>query len=157
MQSGTSGLVFLIPVAAILGVFAMIALGILRDTKIREMRMRERIAMIEHGMAPPPEVDPEGFERRFRRRRSMQEERFKSGGIMLLGLGAAIALIIGVAGGQATIGLGIGSAIGAIGLAMIAASLLSGRTDEESTGQAGPGQARPSEGAGPTGGSNGLA
>ena len=31
--------------------------------RMRELRIRERIAMIEKGLVPPPEVDPAGFDR----------------------------------------------------------------------------------------------
>ena len=30
---------------------------------MRELEVRERIAMIERGLVPPPEVDPRGFDR----------------------------------------------------------------------------------------------
>ena len=34
--------------------------------RVRELEIRERIAMIERGMVPPPEADPAGFERSLR-------------------------------------------------------------------------------------------
>ena len=49
---------YLIPIVAILGgITAGIVSSITRG-RVREMEIRERIAMIERGMVPPPESDP---------------------------------------------------------------------------------------------------
>ena len=83
----TSGFVFLIPVAGIIGAFTMIALGMITATKRQELRMRERLAMIERGLTPPPEVDPEGFDHATGSTQREIRRRFVGGGIIVVGLG----------------------------------------------------------------------
>jgi len=72
---------------------------------------------------------------------------------MLVGLGVALALVIGVAGGQPRVGLGVGSAVAAIGAAMVVSALLSRETDADEQSSAGEpggpvaaGSPRPSSG-----------
>lgn len=52
-----------IPILAIVGwsIYAIVA--VVMRARIRELEVRERIAMIEKGLLPPPEVDPSRFER----------------------------------------------------------------------------------------------
>jgi len=119
-----SGLIFLVPVAVITGVFTIIALGIVRSTKVREIRMRERIAMIERGLTPPPEVDPEAFEREGMASQNRARRRFVGAGIIIVGLGLAVGLIIGLAAEQIRVAMGVGGAIVVIGLALIANGVL---------------------------------
>jgi hypothetical protein len=59
--------------------------------------------------------------------------RFRSAGVMLVGLGAALALLIGVTAGKRSVGLGVGGAIAAIGVAMIVNAVLTGRETWEET------------------------
>jgi hypothetical protein len=120
----TSGLVFLIPVAGILGAFTMIALGMISATKRQELRMRERLAMIERGLTPPPEVDPEGFDRVTGSTQRDIRRRFVGAGIIVIGIGLGVALIIGVAGDQLRVAVGVGGAIVVIGLAMLVNGLI---------------------------------
>jgi hypothetical protein len=115
-----SGLIFLVPVAVILGVFTIIGLGIVRSTKVREIRMRERIAMIERGLTPPPEVDPEAFDRATAASLTRARRRFVGAGIIVVGLGLAVGLIIGLAAEQMRVAMGVGGAVVVIGLALIA-------------------------------------
>lgn len=61
---GPDGAVALsIPILAIVGwsIYAIVA--VVMRARIRELEVRERIAMIEKGLVPPPEVDPSRFER----------------------------------------------------------------------------------------------
>ena len=54
---------------------AVIWMAMQSRRQIREMEHRERLAMIERGLVPAPEVDPGAFDRRFgagARRRSRQ-------------------------------------------------------------------------------------
>jgi hypothetical protein len=54
---------FLIPIVAIIGAFVTAIVATLSRARVRELEIRERIAMIEKGLVPPPEVDPHGFDR----------------------------------------------------------------------------------------------
>ena len=69
------------------GIFAGIVSTMFK-ARIRELEIRERIAMIEHGLVPPPERDPEGFEQQMRVVDQWQQRpaapRFRSGGIMVM-------------------------------------------------------------------------
>src|SRR3954465_1085166 len=59
-------------------------------TRLRELEIRERIAMIEKGLVPPPEVDPGGFDRamyRYDRYRPHSLGRHRRAGIILMGIG----------------------------------------------------------------------
>jgi hypothetical protein len=49
---------FLIPIVAIIGAFTYVDRAHARRARVRELEVRERIAMIERGLVPPPEVDP---------------------------------------------------------------------------------------------------
>ena len=54
---------FMVPIVAILAGCTVAIVGTLARNRVRELEIRERIAMIEKGLVPPPEVDPRGFER----------------------------------------------------------------------------------------------
>jgi len=83
--------------------------------KILEMAHRERLAMIERGLRPAggPVTDlaPAGAKAR--------SSRMMSGGIVVVGLGLAIAMVIGFASGEPDIAVGIGGAIAVLGAAFI--------------------------------------
>ena len=57
---------FMIPIVAIVGAFVYAIIQTLAKSRVRELEVRERIAMIERGLVPPPEVDPRGFDRAMR-------------------------------------------------------------------------------------------
>jgi hypothetical protein len=129
---------WVIPISAILGVFAY---GIVRSVsyaRVREMEVRERIALIERGLVPPPEKDPNGFERamnRYDRARDLHHDRdwdhlgrrsparYRSAGITLIGVGFGLMLLIGVAGGNPSSGVGVGGFVVILGLAFLLNSL----------------------------------
>ena len=52
-----------IPIAGIIGGISVAIVSIISRMRLRELRIRERIAMIEKGLVPPPEVDPEMLDR----------------------------------------------------------------------------------------------
>jgi hypothetical protein len=118
---------FLIPVVAIIGVFTMISLSIVRAGRVRELQIKERIAMIERGLTPPPEVavteDP------FAGKNSQEtaRRRFLGGGIIIVGIGIGVGLIIGIAGSQPSIAFGVGGAIVVVGVALIVNSQVATR------------------------------
>jgi hypothetical protein len=59
---------FVVPVVAIAAWVLLRVVSIVMRSRVRELEVRERIAMIEKGMVPPPEVDPGGFDRELSRR-----------------------------------------------------------------------------------------
>ena len=59
---------FVIPIVAIAAWALLRIVSTVMQSRVRELEVRERIAMIEKGLVPPPEVDPNGFEREMARR-----------------------------------------------------------------------------------------
>jgi hypothetical protein len=64
---GTDIVMFLIPIVAIASWALLAIVSIVTRARVRELEVRERIAMIEKGLVPPPEVDPRGFAREMAR------------------------------------------------------------------------------------------
>jgi hypothetical protein len=53
----------MVPIVAIVGWAIYAIVSVVMRSRIRELEVRERIAMIEKGLVPPPEKDPQGFNR----------------------------------------------------------------------------------------------
>ena len=117
----------LIPITAILGGFATAIAATMARARVRELEIRERIAMIEKGLMPPPEVDPRGFDRAMDRYDRIQwttsAARHRSAGIVFLGIGIGLFFMIGIAGGEPDVGVGVGGFIAVLGLAFLINSL----------------------------------
>lgn len=97
--------------------------------RMRELAHRERLAMIERGIAPPPEVDPGRFERALGQRPwdaevAARAARYRRSGVLAMGLGAGLFLIITFAGGAPEIGFGVGASVAVLGVALYANSHL---------------------------------
>jgi hypothetical protein len=122
----------LIPVAAIVGVTLYAIVGTVARARVREMEVRERIAMIERGLVPPPEVDPRGFDRamdvydRHNRHYRRAPGRHRRAGVTLMGIGFGLMLLIGVAGESVSAGIGVGGFLVIMGLAFFLNSLFDG-------------------------------
>lgn len=124
----------LFPVLTLVGLFALAAIWISRRARIRELAHQERLAMIEKGLIPPaeffsgaPDMAVPGAIGTAAPPLSRTASRFRSAGVMFVGIGVAVALIIGVAALEPTVGLGVGGAIAVIGAAMIVNGVLGGR------------------------------
>ena len=139
---------FLIPITVIVCVFAFVIVKTLVRARVRELEIRERIAMIERGLVPAPEVDPRGFDRamsRFERR----EYRYGSGrhrraGVTLMGVGFGLMVLIGFTANDASVAVGVGGFLVVIGIAFFVNSLIDGgsyeaRQPPQSFGAASPG------------------
>lgn len=131
---------FLIPITAIVGVFTFVIVKTLVRARVRELEIRERIAMIERGLVPPPEKDPNGFDRamsRFDELRGSDDDwdafytrhrapaRYRTAGVTLMGVGFGLMLLISVAGGAAEAGVGVGGFLVIMGMAFFLNSWLS--------------------------------
>ena len=134
---------FLIAIVAIVGSFTYSIIRSLANARVRELEVRERIAMIERGLVPPPEKDPQGFDRamsHYDRLRDQDDDdwfprrraygRYRSAGVTLMGVGFGLMLMIGVAGGAVEAGIGVGGFLVVMGLAFFVNSWLS-RHDPE--------------------------
>jgi len=111
---------YMIPIVGTLCTFAFVIVLTLSRARVRELEVRERIAMIERGLVPPPEVDPRGFDRamhRYDRLRSKSPGRHRRAGITLMGIGFGLMMLIGVAGDSMNAGIGVGGFFVIMGLA----------------------------------------
>jgi len=117
---------FLIPIIGTICTFAYIIVLTLSKARVRELEVRERIAMIERGLVPPPEVDPRGFDRAMRsydRSRLRGPGRHRRAGVTLMGVCFGLVMLIGVAGGSMNEGIGVGGFFVIMGLAFFINSL----------------------------------
>ena len=93
----------------------------LSRARVRELEVRERIAMIERGLVPAPEVDPRGFDRAMSRL-ERHEYRHGSGrhqraGVTLMGVGFGLMVLIGIAFESPSAGFGVGGFLVIMGMA----------------------------------------
>ena len=117
---------FMIPIVGTICTFAYVIVLTLSRARVRELEVRERIAMIERGLVPPPEVDPRGFDRamyRYERQRYRSPGRHRRAGITLMGVGFGLVMLIGVAGDSMNAGIGVGGFFVIMGLAFFINSL----------------------------------
>lgn len=115
--------------ALILGALGLIALVVRGRQRMRELSIKERIALIEKGLVPSPETDPARFEALvgLSRPTSTAAGRYQSAGVLIMGLGLALACLLGFAGRIPAIGLGVGGGLAILGLAIfVNGSLISG-------------------------------
>ena len=101
---------------------ALIWMAMSYRRRVREMEHRERLAMIDRGLVPPPELDPAGFESRVGLPRPAELPgalRSRSAGVMLIGLGLALAVLITFVAGAPDIGIGVGGAFAVLGGAFL--------------------------------------
>src|SRR5436190_13318070 len=114
----------LFAVVFIFGLFAgvfIIFLGLRQRSQQLEMHHRERMAMIERGQIPL--ADPEVLHVRRVPGSAGPSSRALSVGIIVVGLGLALATVISVAGESPEVGIGIGGAIAILGAAFIVRSI----------------------------------
>jgi hypothetical protein len=135
-----------IPLVVIIGGCVLIGLAIYRFTRLKELAIRERLAMIEKGLVPSPERDPERFEEVMRARRAAGRGRdhgirMRTGGVLLMGVGAGLGVLIAFAGADPYSGLGVGGGIAILGLAFFLGGFMSGGSPSFPERPAPPGEA----------------
>ena len=150
---GADSWFFLIPVTMIAGLWAYLIVRALSRSKIRELEIRERIALIEKGHVPAPEVDPRGFERAMKVRdrdyrgsyASRGAFRHRRAGTALVGVGLGLMVMIAFAGEAPGQAIGVGGFLVMIGLAFVVNGFIEHRagpeTLHETADPAGPLQA----------------
>ena len=124
MNEGVS--VFLTIAVVIAGGVVLLLAAMNNRRKIREMAHRERLAMIERGLIPSPEADPQRFEAAAGLQPATvpapaprRGERFRTIGVSMIGFGVGLGLLIAVTGDGAALGFGIGGAWVALGAASL--------------------------------------
>jgi hypothetical protein len=136
---------FSVPLVAIIGAFVYAIVQTLARARVRELEVRERIAMIERGLVPPPEKDPNGFDRAMHRydrdrdrerdqqygewRPSRAPARYRSAGITLMGVGFGLMMLITFSGGDPSTAIGVGGFLVVVGLAFLVNSAFGRRTE----------------------------
>ena len=63
MEDSQGTIALVIPIVAIAGWLLYAIVSVVMRSRIRELEVRARIAMIEKGMVPPPERDPGEFDK----------------------------------------------------------------------------------------------
>jgi hypothetical protein len=107
----------------VLGALTLIGMALRGRQRLRELAIRERIAMIERGLMPSPESDPERFDRNLLLAAALQRAsnprgtRYRTIGVMLMGLGAALFLLLAFAGGVVDIAFGVAGGVFVLGIA----------------------------------------
>jgi hypothetical protein len=124
---------FLIPITAIVGSFIYIIIKTLAKARVRELEIRERIAMIERGLVPPPEVDPRGFDRAMSRM-ERRDYRYGSGrhrraGVTLMGVGFGLMVLIAFTSNETSVAIGVGGFLVVMGIAFFINSLMESHDD----------------------------
>jgi hypothetical protein len=119
----------------VIGGFGLVAYAFTARQRLRELAIKERIAMIERGLVPAPEQDPARFERLVGSQRrpaaSTRAMRYRSAGIVLMGLGFAIIVLLTFAAGVADVALGVGGGLAVLGAAIFVNGMLVVRDEPE--------------------------
>src|SRR5436190_5979741 len=128
-----------IAITAIVAAFIYAIVQTIMKSRVRQLEIRERIAMVERGLVPPPEVDPRGFDRamdRHEQRYDRQSRRYASrplrhrrSGVTVMGLGMGLLVLIAFAGGEPNVAIGVGGAITVLGLAFFINGMLGSSDD----------------------------
>lgn len=122
--SGSFG--WLLGLAAIISWCVVAIVSTRARARVRELEIQERIAMIEKGLVPPPEVDPGGFDRamhRYDRHRHRAPGRHRRAGIILIGVGFGLMALIALAGDEPQTGAGVGGFLVVLGVAFLVAGV----------------------------------
>jgi hypothetical protein len=126
----------MIPIVAILGGIAVAIVSMLNRARLRELEIKERIAMIERGMVPAPEADPRGFDHAINRLEQVQRirelqgssgNRHRRAGITLMGVGFGLMVLISFAGESPSSAIGVGGFLVVMGLAFFINALFESR------------------------------
>lgn len=119
-------LTFGLPVVFMIGGVLIILMAMRQRSLTLEMKHRERMAMIEKGLLPSPGQDPAAFES-WQQQHDNPPARATSIGVVIVALGLGLMLLIGFAGNEGDIALGVGGAIVVVGAAFIVNGMLTRR------------------------------
>ena len=119
----------------ILGGVALMITAMNNRRRMLEIAHRERVAMIERGLVPSPELDPAGFEAGAglgpRREVGGAGERYRTAGVIMIGIGLGLMILLSFAAGVPDVGLGVGGAWAVLGGASLLNYFLISRRDLE--------------------------
>lgn len=135
---------FVVAIVAITAWMVITVTRIISRNRVREMQIRERIALIERGLVPPPEVDPAGFDRVMKRyegdpwQRRHSPGRHLRAGIILIGVGVGVMLVIAAGSGSIRVAIGPGGFLVALGLAFVLIGLFDSPVVSANSATTGP-------------------
>ena len=120
-------LVVVVMCLLIIAAVVVVGMGIQSQRQIREMEHRERLAMIERGLPPPADFESAAVERSL----SIEDAamyarvlRWRTAGIIMIGLGLAYFFLVSFAVRNPELGIGVGGAFTAIGAAFFVNALM---------------------------------
>jgi hypothetical protein len=119
----------MIPLSVLTAGVIILVLSVYNRGRLRELQYRERIAMIEKGLLPPPETDPARFDAMTATAGPVpaRAARYRSGGVLLMGVGVALAVLLSITAGSVEVGVGLGGAIAILGAALFVNGMLTRR------------------------------
>ena len=103
-------------------VFAGVGLmvgAMMNRRRFRELEHRERLAMIERGVVPSPESDPAGFEARLGGPPHDTGTRYRTAGVLMIGLGLGLLVLLTFAAHEPMVGIGVGGGWAVLGAASL--------------------------------------
>jgi hypothetical protein len=120
-----------LPLAIMLCGVAIVITGMIFKARMLDLQHKERLAMIERGLTPPPESSPTGS-LNARTAVSGKSNRARSVGVIIIGIGLAFMCLFGIAAASPQEAIGIGGAIVILGASFIVRSMLVPTPVEES-------------------------
>jgi len=118
----------LIPISVILGVFVLMIVRTVVRARVRELEIRERIAMIE-----PARVD-RAMTRLERREYRSGSGRHRRAGVTLMGVGFGLMVLIAFTANETSVAIGVGGFLVVIGIAFFINSLIDGGSYDTRSG-----------------------
>ena len=115
--------VLIVVTMIVLGGMAVLFMAMSNRRALREMEHRERLAMIQRGLVPSPEMDPIAFEAAvappLEPVKPGRADRWRSAGVVCIGLGLGLIVMLTFAAGEPGAGLGVGGAFAMLGATLL--------------------------------------
>ena len=116
--------VLIVVTMIILGGMAVLYMAMSNRRALREMEHRERLAMIQRGLVPSPEMDPVAFEAAVAPSvepfaPAGRADRWRSAGVVCIGLGLGLMVMLTFAAGEPGAGIGVGGAFAMLGATLL--------------------------------------
>ncbi|MDQ3213471.1 MAG: hypothetical protein M3Q85_12405 [Acidobacteriota bacterium] len=108
----------IIALIVLAGVGLMVA-AMMNRRRFRELEHRERLAMIERGVVPSPESDPAAFEARIGAAAHDTGTRYRTAGVLMIGLGLGLLVLLTFAAHEPMVGIGVGGGWAVLGAASL--------------------------------------
>src|SRR3954471_20624459 len=104
--------------------------------RFREMEHQERLAMIERGLLPSPESDPDGFDSGTRGGTADRDTgaRYRTVGVLMMGFGLGLLVLLTFTAGEPGVGLGVGGGWAILGAASYFNYLLISKREPDRAG-----------------------